>query len=1258
MGGGKPAFTIISRGKTTIKKFNILAEEVLVQLHPCNGENILLHYQNIIQQLVDYFKKDTHPTDKIGIVIRNSKNPSPLALSFRLSEQLDAEALWGLIYRAVQSNAEFLMEGTLLVRVHIVRAPRGDGRNRSRVYATKQDFVKSNGGIIEILNNDNRCLAYAVVVGLALLENVPNVKHLQQDKTRMEEKVEELLELAGLTLDEGGSIEELNVIQQVLPPEIQLVVFNDVAKKSLFFKGDVIDAKKHIYLYLHDGHFDVIKSICQFFCCSYFCIACYKPHDNYTQHRCIYQCSGCRKNPICIKSIKTPCEDCNKEFVSLECYQNHKQNFVNRTQTVCDYYKRCTQCCRTYTMYKNRKNHKCDEIFCNTCKTHTTRDHQCYIQVISKDIKSPKETLFVFFDTECTLNTNVSEKDSDGTLHICNLIIAHSQCIECINIDDINIMCRMCGIRKHIFIENPVQSFFEFLCLPRKHFKSIYIFSHNFRGYDSMPILRYMIETMQVHPALIMRGTQVISADHKSLHFRDTLNFLPMSLSKMPACLGLQESLEKGRYPYLFNTNENFNYVGAMPPIEMFDPGNMSRQERTKFQEWYDEKVVNNYTFNNREELIKYCDKDVEILRKCSNKFREIMIEIGGVDPLLECVTLAQCAFTIFRRHFLPPNTLGIIPNKGYRWVDTQSKKAIKWLITQERLYDRKIAHAGNGREVTLPNGMRVDGYLELFGEKIVFEFLGCVYHSCPKCFVKNNVKFKNNFHENTALNAEATERKLKVLKLHNYKVITKWECEFDAELQADKELKDFVDNHPLIKMEALNPRDAMFGGRTEAIRIYAESDAEHCMPFVDFCSLYPYAMKYLKVPIKHPKIHLPPDFPDVQNIDGLIKCDILPPNNLFLPLLPARINKKLMFVLCRKCAEIFNQQKCSHSDDERMLSGTWVVSEVQKAIQLNYKLIRIHEIWEYEVQEYSVDGDNSLFVKYINKMLKVKQMNSGFPQWVQNEEDKKKYVEQYFKDSGILLDIEKITNNPGMRSNGKFLLNSLFGRLALNPDKSLTEIVTSAFRFYNMLADPNIDVNSITPCGEESLIVNYDIPDELKPTCSTINIVAAAFITAGARLRLYSCLEKMPGSVCYMDTDSILLHHPKNKDSLPTGNNLGDLESEVPDGLTLKRYVSGGPKCYAYELENDKNEIVKSVIKIKGITQNSSNDHIVNFTKLKDMVLNSAEPEYVTYPRKIHRTKDFNIISKQLTKIFQPVNNKRRIIPGSYITLPYGYYK
>ena len=113
--------------------------------------------------------------------------------------------------------------------------------------------------------------------------------------------------------------------------------------------------------------------------------------------------------------------------------------------------------------------------------------------------------------------------------------------------------------------------------------------------------------------------------------------------------------------------------------------------------------------------------------------------------------------------------------------------------------------------------------------------------------------------------------------------------------------------------------------------------------------------------------------------MEGLVKCTILPPQNLFLPVLPIRMHNKLLFPLCRSCCENLNQDECTHTCvRDREFSGTWLSDELKKAVQLGYVITNIDEIWQYSTQKYNPlndqsDQTNGLFVEYINTFLKIK---------------------------------------------------------------------------------------------------------------------------------------------------------------------------------------------------------------------------------------------------------------------------------------------
>ncbi|KAL1246654.1 hypothetical protein QQF64_034431 [Cirrhinus molitorella] len=117
---------------------------------------------------------------------------------------------------------------------------------------------------------------------------------------------------------------------------------------------------------------------------------------------------------------------------------------------------------------------------------------------------------------------------------------------------------------------------------------------------------------------------------------------------------------------------------------------------------------------------------------------------------------------------------------------------------------------------------------------------------------------------------------------------------------------------------------------------------------YVDFTSLYSFCQARKSYPISHPKIIFN-DFQPIENYYGLIKGMVYPPQGLLHPVLPFRCNSKLMFPLCRTCAHNENQTtSCTHTDQERALSGCWVSIELLKAIEKGYVVAQIDEVWHF----------------------------------------------------------------------------------------------------------------------------------------------------------------------------------------------------------------------------------------------------------------------------------------------------------------------
>ena len=65
------------------------------------------------------------------------------------------------------------------------------------------------------------------------------------------------------------------------------------------------------------------------------------------------------------------------------------------------------------------------------------------------------------------------------------------------------------------------------------------------------------------------------------------------------------------------------------------------------------------------------------------------------------------------------------------------------------------------------------------------------------------------------------TLRKVKYLKDQGFQVVQKWGCELKKELEEDEQLNQFFEEYEII--DPLQPRDAFYGGRTNATKLFHE---------------------------------------------------------------------------------------------------------------------------------------------------------------------------------------------------------------------------------------------------------------------------------------------------------------------------------------------------------------------------------------------------------------------------------------------------
>ncbi|GAB0093682.1 DNA-directed DNA polymerase [Sergentomyia squamirostris] len=734
----------------------------------------------------------------------------------------------------------------------------------------------------------------------------------------------------------------------------------------------------------------------------------------------------------------------------------------------------------------------------------------------------------------------------------------------------------------------------------------------------------------------------------------DSLCFIPFALSKFSTSFGLP-TCEKGEYPYKFNKSENRNYVGRYPPIKMYPIDSMSSDRYLKFMNWY--KSRENDVFDNHTELIRYCKQDVKILMLGCLNFMSSFLETSGLNPFLQAVTIADAVMKVYRKNYLKDNTLAITPKNNYSstFINMQSKIGLKWLIYMKMTTKKDIKY-----EVRLKNSRLVaDGYDEQ--SNTVYSFEGCFYHG-HTCILNRDYVCSGDSQDTIQNRYEKTLHRWDHIRKMGYNLIQVWECDFRRTLKNEPEMATTLEIHPEIIHAGFDPRDAVYGGRTEVFRLHHKCRPGDRIYYFDFTSLYPWANKYTKYFVGHPTILTSFENPEeILNLDGIAKISISPPRGLYIPVLPYKCNKRLLFPLCRSCAEMTNMDSCTHSENERLLTGTWSLDEIRLAVEHGYKIYQVLTVWQYKTSQYNREcDDRGLFADYVDNFLKIKQQSSGWPAGTESDAGKEEYVREYLEKEGILLDAAEIRVNKGMRSLAKIVLNSLWGRFIMRDDHPKTKVCNSFEDLNNLISSENIEILDFYFGGPKQLFVSYKCQHEADaPVNKYGNIGVGICTTTNARIKLYSVLSKLGRNLFYCDTDSMIYVVPNGqKNPLECGKFLGELTDEIEEygeNSFIEEFVSCGPKAYGLKINLKSTNSYKYKIVFKGITMNRHVEQKICFQGLKDMVFGEKEEIEVEYSDYIVRRKHFKIESGPSKKKAQFSFTKRRCIQN-FDTVPFGY--
>ena len=1034
--------------------------------------------------------------------------------------------------------------------------------------------------------------------------------------------------------DYGNDLSDIETFAKYL--DIEINVIDAEQFNNIIYTANKCSEDK-IYLLKVKNHFDVIKSLTAFYDTSYYCHECKKAYTKRDKHKCPSKCLSCftyAKDKKC-EGSEIICEKCNRKFFGKRCFKNHLKNRskasmkgegkqAKLTDIVCDTVKKCNDCSRIITgKYVNF--HKCSYSECNNCNKYVGKNHKCYL----KKVKAKGGNCMTGKKEPCKNNDSIKKMDwcYPGRTYTEKYIFYDFEATQNTGTHTVNLSIAQDFEGKE-YIHNSIDEFCKgFLNDKFKGYTFI-------AGYDCHFVLKWLIN-QGIKPYCIYNGAKIMFMEipKLSIRFIDSLNFLQMPLKSFPKTFGMNE-LKKGYFPHYFNQECNKNYVGTIPSKKHYGYNQMKPDERAKFLKWYEERVSENYVFDFKKEIIEYCRSDVDILRRGIMKLREVFIKLENIDPL-RYITIASVCMTIYRSNYMPNKTIAIVPE--YAKTDNFSKMSIMWLNYVSN--GLNIQHALNGGEKKLTindKTYKIDVFCE--ETNTVYEFYGCFWHGCPKCYRPNIINTKNQKDMGT-LNDQTIEKR-ETINNAGYNHVSTYECQ----LNKNKEFQKFAKNFTQEIVEPLNPRDAFYGGRTNATKLLYNFKENECGRYVDFCSLYPTVQYYQKYPIGHPTKIFNPEKHD-KSWYGLIKCKVVSPRKLYHPVLPQRIKvdsyEKLVFTLCKTCAETKNQNECKHTDAQRVFIGCWTTDEVNLAIDKGYKVLRTYEVWHFDK---SIDA---LFKGYIRRFMKIKLESSSYDFKTKEEEVNCK---ARIKDS-LDIDIKKLEFNAGLRSLAKICLNSLWGRFRMRCNMSQTKYVMEVSEFYEILLDDKLDNINFQFINDDMVQMTYNFKDQFVDNSKNTNVYIACFTTSHARLMLYNKLDYLKEKVLYFDTDSIIYADDGTK-NIEIGDILGDMTDEI-SGKGISSFVSTGPKSYSFRYGNDEQKSA-----IKGFTLSHENNNLLNHDSLSKIVRKEIREITIVNENKITR-KNREIINEYCEKVFKFGYDKRviRQINEDHIdTLPYGY--
>ena len=211
---GQYYYQLESSKKYHSKKFGMTATDHKVRFNNVLADfDLLESYEStmkIFRHLLDDVTEGMVPNDKVRFILRSEQLETPISLPFMTVEQLTTERVFSQFERVIQSNQEFRLNDTVTIDINHVETPEGSGKTKhKRTSFNIRDHLKEKKTIVCINNTDDLCLARALAVAIARIENDPKYDRIRDSRGHLQrEKAFDLHEAANVPLGKTNCVKD------------------------------------------------------------------------------------------------------------------------------------------------------------------------------------------------------------------------------------------------------------------------------------------------------------------------------------------------------------------------------------------------------------------------------------------------------------------------------------------------------------------------------------------------------------------------------------------------------------------------------------------------------------------------------------------------------------------------------------------------------------------------------------------------------------------------------------------------------------------------------------------------------------------------------------------------------------------------------------------------------------------------------------------------------------------------------------------